>query len=166
VECPDDNDLYWIAGEYRIPCSAPADLTFHVYKDDDNYDDPDKIVGTCTAHFDGINLQDVNCDAVAKIFSAHVQNGDLVVVVEAFGWEGDTIGEMDFKSNTGFELIVEGCGHFQFDQHTSCSQDILLNIPMPAIGGGTLTWLAYCGCNDYTVPTEEQSWGWIKALYR
>ena len=158
VDCPFDDKLYWLAGEFRIPCSAPADLTFTVYEKDD-WDEPE---GTATAHFDGTTLSGITNDQFALLMYADVDGGDLIVGFEAFGFDNDK-----FKTSTSLEIIVSGCGVFRLEEyHTSCSRPIEVDVPLAMGPSGTTTFLNYCGCEDSVVPTEDRNWGSVKSLFR
>jgi hypothetical protein len=160
--CPPDPDkLYWIQGKFRVPCTPPADLTLKLYKDDD------ELHGTATAHFD-MGLTDVMNDAKIEFnTSGYHPDGRMVIVFTAFGQKDDG----KFESNSRFELIVEGCGTFYLDQHTSCSQDIYKYVEIPTEGpaGGAIVWENCCGPDDCCLgetPAEHRTWGTIKSLYR
>jgi hypothetical protein len=158
VDCPYDDKLYWLAGEFTIDCDAPADLTFRVYEND-HWNDPK---GIATATFDGSSLTNVVNDQVAQLMYARMEGGLMIVGFEAFGFDNDK-----FKTETSLEIVVSGCGTFRLVKyHTSCSRPIAVDTPLPMEPSGITTFLAYCGCEDFVVPTEESSWSDIKALYR
>ncbi|MDX2473169.1 MAG: hypothetical protein QNL91_05625 [Candidatus Krumholzibacteria bacterium] len=158
VDCPYDDKLYWVAGEFRVACLGPADLTFQVFEGD-HWTEPE---GTATAFFNGTSLQNVSNGVVALIMNARQEGGIMVVEFEAFGWDDDK-----FKNSTSFELTVAGCGTFRLVEiHTSCSQPIPLGVPLPMETSGTLTLTNYCGCEDSVVPIESTTWGNLKSLYR
>ena len=158
VDCPFDDKLYWVAGEFRVPCTAPADLTVQVFEND-RWDQPE---GTATAYFDGTSVSAVTNDLVALIQGARMEGGTMVVEFEAFGWDNDK-----FKASTSFELTVSGCGTFRLVRyHTSCSQPVVLNEAFPMENSGTLTLTNFCGCDDSVIPIEATSWGSLKSLYR
>jgi len=159
-DCPFDDKLYWIAGEFRVPCSSPGDVTLTVY-DSDHFDDPE---GAATGYFDGNNLTDVTNDDVALLMGALIDGGELVVYFEAFGFEHFP---PRFKASTSFEIVVGGCDTFRLVRyHTSCSQPIVLFEPQAASPAGAVTFTDFCGCEEGTVPIENKSWGDIKSLYR
>jgi hypothetical protein len=157
-DCPETDKILWFMGTFNIPCDVPANLTFNVYKDQND------LKGTSTAFFDGVNLTDVICDPVACITGA---SDALQVDWYAHGWK-DEIGK--FETNTRFELIVDGCGTFYLDLHTSCSQDIYLGDPYALMPEGTLILTDGCGGENCLpqepVAVEESTWGAVKALYR
>jgi hypothetical protein len=158
VECPYDDKLYWLAGEFYLDCAAPADLTFTVYEKD-QWDQPR---GTATATFDGSSLTNVVNDLVALLAYARMDGDQMVIGFEAFGFDNDK-----FKTETSLEIMVSGCGMFRLVKyHTSCSRPIELDTPLAMEPLGTTILLDYCGCEDSTIPTEEASWSGVKALYR
>jgi hypothetical protein len=158
VDCPYDDKLYWLAGEFRVPCTDPADITFTVYEKD-NWDQPE---GTATAYFDGTALTGITNDLVALLMYAQVDAGELVVGYEAFGFDDDK-----FKTETSLEIIVGGCGVFRLEKyHTSCSRPIEVDVPLPMDPSGTNIFLNYCGCEDNVVPIEDRNWGSVKSLFR
>jgi len=154
--CPDDHRLYWLAGNFQIPCSNPGNLTLTVY-------DGNSVVGVSSAYFDGNHLIETSADAVAQFWDAFFVDGGLVVEFEAFGWH-----EGHFHAHTAIELEVEGCGVFSLpDYHTSCSQPIDLDSPMSINGGaGSITFTDMCGCGQSVVSVESTSWDSLKSLYR
>lgn len=158
VDCPYDDKLYWLAGEFSVVCNAPADLTFSVY----NKEEWSNPRGRATATFDGFSLTNVVNDPVAQLMYARTQGGLMIVGFEAFGFDNDK-----FKTETSLEIVVSGCGTFRLVKyHTSCSRPIEVDVPLAMEPSGATTFLAYCGCEDFVVPTEESSWSEIKALYR
>jgi hypothetical protein len=161
VDCPEDHNLYWLAGEFRVSCPVvPTDLTFTVYESD-HFDEPE---GIATAHFDGSSLSSVTGDAVALLYGAHLEGEELVVQFEAFGFDHSP---PHFKAETSLELDVSGCGTFLLNRyHTSCSQPIQTDIPLVAEPSGTVTITNFCGCEENVVSSEQESWGGVKALYR
>jgi hypothetical protein len=160
--CPPDPDkLYWIQGKFNVPCTAPADMTLNLYKDDD------ELKGTATATFD-MGLTNVMNDLKIEFnTSGYHPDGRMVIGFTAFGQKDDG----KFESNSRFELIVDGCGTFYLDQHTSCSRDIPKYVELETGGtpGGGLIWENCCGPDDCCTgetPVENRTWGTIKSLYR
>lgn len=159
--CPYDDKLFWLAGDFSIPCSSPGNVTFNVY---DVHHDNNELKGTATGFFDGSGLSGVTNDDVAQLWGAYMDGGNLLVSIESFGFEHDPA---HFKAHSSFEIVVEGCGTFVLDDfHTSCSQPIILNDPLPLSPAGDLTFVNYCGCEESTVSTESMDWGSLKSLYR
>ena len=158
VDCPYDDKLYWVAGEFLVPCSNPANITFWTYEKD-HFDEPE---GTATAYFNGTSLTNVTNDLFAQLMKATVVNGQLLIEFEAFGWDNDK-----FKTETGFAVTVAGCGTFRIDKiHTSCSRPIPVDVPLGTTPSGTMTIRNYCGCEDSVVPTEIMNFGDVKSLWR
>jgi len=157
-DCPFDNRLYWLAGKFVIPCASPANLTFTVSNDGD-------VTGVSSAYFDGNGLVGTTSDSVALLWDAFYLGGELVVQFEAFGFHSMP---GHFHAHSGFKLEVEGCGTFSLDDyHTSCSQTIVLDVPMPLdCGAGELTFLNMCGCQESVVANETMSWGDLKSSYK
>ncbi len=160
VDCPFENKLYWIAGDFRIPCSSPGNVTLNIY-DANHFDDPK---GTATGYFDGTGLTGITNDAVAQLWEASLDGNDLVVGFEAFGFDNDP---PRFKAKTSFELVVEGCGTFRLEEyHTSCSQPIVVDVPQTVSPSGDLTFSNFCGCEENTVSTDLIHWGELKSHFR
>jgi len=159
VECPFDNKLYWIAGDFRVPYSAPGNVSFTIYNRD-RFNDPK---GTAIGYFDGSSLTNVVEDDFARIMSAYVDGNELVIVFEAFGFDRYP---GRFKASTSFEVMVEGSGTYRLVKyHTSCSDSIALLEPMDA-SGGEVTFTNFCGCEESDISNEDTTWGSMKALYR
>ncbi len=156
-ECPTGNKLYRLDGTFCVPCMAPADLTFNLYKDTSH------LKATASAFFDGIALSNVQCDQRACIVGAVQDGNDLCVDFEAYGQKAG----FQYDAHSRFELVVSGCGTFYLDLHTSCSEVIELWEPYATQPAGGLTLTGGCGeCLEGMIPVEEGSWGGIKAIYR
>jgi len=159
-ECPDDHHLYWLAGNFQVPCSSPGNVTLTIY-DSDHFNDPR---GTATGYFDGSSLTNIVEDDVARLMGAYMDGGELVIVFEAFGFDHFPA---HFKATTSFEIVVEGCGTYRLVRyHTSCSQPVTLFEPYSASPSGVVTFTNFCGCEENTISNEDTSWGAVKALYR
>jgi hypothetical protein len=160
-DCPDDDKLYRLDGEFVLPfpCSVPTTFTFNVYKGDTD------LKGTATATFDGVSVTNIVCDDVACIIDASLQNGTLVVTWQAHGSKGGG----EFEADTSFELLVEGCGTFKSERiHTSCSAPIELGLPRPIDPYGVIVLTNGCGGCLAGNPTgvESSTWGSLKAVFR
>jgi hypothetical protein len=159
VECPFDNKLYWIAGDFRIPNPGLGNVSFTIYYKD-RFNDPK---GTASGYFDGSSLTNIVEDDVARLMSAYVDGSELVIVFEAFGFDRYP---GRFKSSTSFEIVVDGGETYRLIKyHTSCSDPINLDDPMDA-SGGEVTFTNFCGCEESDISNEDVSWGAMKALYR
>ncbi len=158
---PDPNKLQWVYAKFEVACAAPADLVVNVYKDTSD------LKGTSGGYFDGMDVSDIYYStgvtgAVAMLVDAEMDADTMVVYFYAFGVKGGG----EFEKNTRFELVVEGCGNFYMDLHTSCSQEINMDQAYDLTPAGAFTFLNGCGsCIGY-VPVEDKTWGTIKSLYR
>jgi hypothetical protein len=163
VDCPLDDKLYWITGKFQVPCdcSMPAWITV-TYVESDHWDEPE---GQAQGYWNPGFLAPVYNDQFMMLWgvSCDPGSGDLIVQFEAFGFDNGK-----FKSDTSFILEVEGCGTFRYRKlHTSCSRPIPVDDPLPLYDTpGTLTITNYCGCDETTIPVEQETWGTIKSMYR
>jgi len=155
-ECPDDDKLYILYGNFRIPCTAPGGLTFNLYKS------PDDLKATSTA--DDIDLSNLVCDNYVCITEATQVGDSLIVDFEAYGTKGGG----NFESTSRFELVVSGCGTYHLDLHTSCSQPIYRGTPYPLTHEGVFIITDACGgcLEGGPVSTKSASWGSVKSMFR
>jgi hypothetical protein len=159
--CPPGTDkLYWIKGAFYVPCSAPADVTFNLYKDDD------ELKCTATAHINAAGvLTNIDNGFCAEITGGRLWSATFpgfMIDFTGYGQKADG----KFETESRFELVVDGCGSFYFDQHTSCSKDIYaVNNMTP---DGILYFTQCCAeeCCEGGTPVEAGTWGTIKGLYR
>lgn len=157
-ECPPNPEkLIWFSGKFEVDCDAPADVTFNVYKDAAD------LKGTATAHFDGVGLSGVMNSFSARLKSAVMVGDTMRIVFDAYG----TKDFEKFDKNTRFELVVENCGAFYIDMHTSCSQEIIVGTPgYDLMPDGYFEIMNCCGECCGFVPVEDKTWGSIKSLYK
>ncbi len=174
-ECSSDPEkLQWLLLDYRVPCASalPADLTFNTRKKKCS----DAIQATATAimaadgsltnvvddPFDG-TAQDPDSDA--RILGAAVDGADIVLTILIDGYKD----EGKFDASTCLELIVGNRGGtYSLNQHTSCSQTIAFDVPIPLdAGSGSVSLTRGCGdCLVTPTATEKTSWGDLKSLFR
>jgi len=159
---PNPYKLQWIYGKFSVPCDAPANLTVNLYKDTSD------LKGYSIGYFDGTDLTGVFGGGEHGAARALIDNAEMVddimnVYFYGYGWKGNG----EFDKNTRFELVVGGCGTFNFDLHTSCSQEIFIGEPgYDLVPEGHFEFVNGCGACIGYVPVEDSTWGTIKSLYR